>query len=174
MTKGEARELFLRYLGAATVNGAIKRDGDLYDAFDHLLSPAVIQVAAQFPQKRVETVTLYWQAPDDMAEITAALDSFGRPVSYRRIGDRGFVFEEECTVEYNRIPKQIAPADTDETVIDLDERTALLVPIRAAVDAAASTQEYAWKASFLTAAYNALADSIGAQNTVSRRTVYAV
>ncbi|MBR6735446.1 MAG: hypothetical protein IKL92_01080 [Oscillospiraceae bacterium] len=74
MTKGEARELFLRYLGAATVNGAVKRDGDLYDAFDHLLSPAVIQVAAQFPQKRVETVTLYWQAPHDMAEITAAIE----------------------------------------------------------------------------------------------------
>ena len=67
----------------------------------------------------------------------------------------------------------------DNTIVlweseDYSFEKAGLVPIRAAVDAAASTQEYAWKASFLTAAYNALADSIGAQNAVSRRTVYTV
>lgn len=174
MTKGEARELFLRYLGAATVNGDAKYDGDLYDAFDHLICPAVIQVAAQFPQKRVEKVSLYWKAPEDLAELTSATNDVGMPVSYRRLGERGFIFSEACTVEYNRIPMRISPTDTDETWIDLDERAALLVPLRAAMDAAASTQEYAWKASFLTSAYNALADSIGAQNAVSRRTVYSV
>lgn len=63
MTKGQARELYLRYLGEAKINGSNKADPDLSDAFDYLLGPALAYVAAQFPLIGREETQGRWRLP---------------------------------------------------------------------------------------------------------------
>ena len=174
MTKGEAREQFLRYLGVATVNGAARSDADLKDGFDYLLWPAVLQAAAQFPTMKTAYVCGEWNVPEDFFELVAAVGEDQSPVSWRRTGERSYRFEEPCTAEYTVLPSAILPQAPDETEIPLDDRTAMLVPVRAAIDAAVSSEEYAFRVPYLTAAYNGLLSVLGEQNAPSRRRVYAV
>lgn len=174
MTKGEARAQFLRYLGAATVNGCDRADADLRDLFDHLLDPAVLQAAAQFPLLKTAEVTGRWKAPEDFFEITQVFSADGERKNYRRIGQNVFWFDAPCTVEYASLPSAIAPDAPEETELALDRCAALLVPVRAAIDAAASTEEYAFRVPYLTATYNGLLSAFGDRNAPAKRTVYAL
>ena len=174
MTKGEARAQFLRYLGAATVNGCDRADADLNDLFNYLLEPAVMQAAAQFPIVKNVSVSGEWSAPENFFEITQAFSAEGEPVGYRRVGRNVFRFEMPCTVEYAILPPALAPNAPEETELALDRCAALLVPVRAAIDAAVSTEEYAFRVPYLTAAYNGLLSALGDRNVAARRRVYAV
>jgi hypothetical protein len=174
MTKGEAWAQFLRYLGAATVNGEERDTADLRDLFNYLLDSAVTQAAAQFPLRQIASVTDEWDAPQEFFELLQAVDSDGAPVSYRMLGERHFLFERPCTVEYAAFPPQIDPLADDSTPLGLDCRAALLIPVRVAIDAAVSLEEFTYRVPYLTATYNGLASSLGDRAAPARRRVYAV
>ena len=174
MTKGEAYRLFLRYLGEATVNGSAKDDPDLRDLFDQLFPQAVGSVGASFPPRETQLLTeCDWEAPDDLIEVTRALDDHFLPVAFLRLGERQYHFSAPCRVEYTRMPHAISATAPDSTEIDLG-RASLLVPIQTAVNAALSQEAYAYKVSYLTSSYNALADALGEADGITFRRVYVI
>ncbi len=172
MTRAEAKALFLRYLGEATVNGSEKGDLDLADQFDRFLYPAMVQVAALYPALETAEVSGEWQAPENLVEITRTVGETGQSVAFRRIGTGTFVFEEPCTAIYSRAPA--APQEGDGAVLDLEERAAQLVPLQIAIHAAASSPEHAWQTAYLTASYNAMHAALDQRDAVTFRRRYAV
>ena len=174
MTKGEARRLFLRYLGEATVNGRDKNDPDLIAAFDDLFCAAIVQVGASYPNAEYVKTDGRWTAPPDMVEVRRMLSSRGTPVYYTYRGNRLFTFSEPCTVEYMRAPHMPDAALGDDAVIDLDERVCQLVPLQAAVNAAISMPEYEYMVPYITAELNAFSATLDERSAPVYRQVYAV
>jgi|GEM_PF-1535344 len=172
MTRAEAKALYLRYLGEATINGSPRDDPDFSDLFDALLYPAIVQVAALYPSRETLCVERRLEAPEDLVAITRTFDETGAPVAYTRVGERTFFFDAPCTAEYTRRPS--APGEENDAVLDLDERAAQLVPIQIAIHAAAASPEHAWQVPYLTASYNALHAALDAQHAVTFRRVNAV
>ena len=172
MTRGEAKALFLRYLGAATLNGTPRDEPDLADAFEALLYPALVQVGALYPPRETAEVQGRFEAPEELIAITRTFDERGAPVAYTRVGERTFWFDAPCTAEYTRRPA--APEEGEDAPIDLDERAAQLVPLQIAINAAAASPENAWQVPYLTASYNALHAALDSQHAVTFRRVNAV
>jgi len=172
LTRAEAKALFLRYLGEATVNGSEKNDLDLADQFDRFLYPAMVQTAALYPALETAEAGTEWQAPENLVEITRTAGAAGQSVAFHRLGARTFIFEEPCTVVYSRAPA--VPREGDGAVLDLDERAAQLVPLQIAIHAAASSPEHAWQTAYLTASYNAMHAALDARDAVTFRRRYAV
>jgi len=174
MTKGEARALYLRYLGERTVNGSVRADLDLNDVFNGVLDTALTFVAASFPDRVVLTVdkdALTIDMPADMAYIIKTLDEYGNPVAYKRVAYQ-FVFAGPCEVVYAKRPDTIAVEAPDTTVIDLDDRYAKLIPLKCAIEAALGLEEYAYKVQALTQSYNTLAEALDDNNMPTYRRVY--
>lgn len=173
MTKGEARKLYLGYLGEATVNGSEKNDPDLKAAFDTLLPGAVLYVGLAYPKKEVTEVPAVWEAPENLIEVTKAVDEAGNPVPFDTMGNT-YRFDRACTVEYTRLPQEVASTAPEETVLDLEKTVCMLVPIKAGIDAALSIDAIAYKGTYLVNTYNSLAASIGKEDAAAFRRVYAV
>lgn len=186
MTKGEARELYLRYLGERTVNGSPIGDQDLSDVFDGLLGPAILFVGSTFPVKDeievkkedyVESEGWYIKdVPVDLAHIIDVKDKHSLlPVSYQRHGNvpGGHIFVQRAPsiIEYAKRPTFLGPDAADTDVIDLDPRYAQVVPLKAAVDAATGLEEYYYKATSLAQALNTMIMAMQDADVPSRRRV---
>lgn len=174
MTKGDARAAYLRYLGERTVNGSPRADLDLNDVFDGLLDSSVTFVAASFPNRatlEIDRDALTIDFPEKFAYVIRTLDEHGNPVAYQRVAYR-LIFERECTMEYALRPDAIPPGAEDATEIDLEDRYARLVPIKAAIDAALGLEEYAYKVPTLTQIYNTMAEALDDANMPTYRRVY--
>lgn len=171
MTKGEARELYLRYLGEATINGSVKADPDLRDLFGYLLPGALVQIAAAFPlHRQVEVTGTDWPVPADFWALDR-VENGGRPVGYTK-GEGCYRFAEPgAVVTYARMPQQPTPEDPDETVLDVLPAAAVLVPIRCAIDAAVSSEAHAYKVGYLSTTYDTLAASLQREDVPQMRRV---
>jgi len=172
MTRAEAKALFLRYLGEATVNGTEKGDLDFADQFERFLYPAMVQVSALYPIRETAEVSDTWQAPDHLIEITRTRDAAGLSVAFTRLGARTFVFDAACTAEYTRAPA--VPGEEESVVLDLDDRAAQLVPLQIAIFAAAASPEHAYQTAYLAASYNAMHAALNACDAVTFRRRYAI
>lgn len=160
MTKGQARELYLRYLGEAKINGASKADPDLSDAFDYLLPGALSYVAAQFHLTgREETVGL-WKAPAGFWAVKEARDKEGAPVPFEETGEGEYRFAAPCTVVYDRLPRELLPSAPDTAELDVLAPAEPLVPLKCAVDAAVGSEAHAYKVGYLSQSYNAMAAAL--------------
>lgn len=174
MTKGEARRLFLQYLGEATQNGQPKNDPDLAYAFDTLLDSAIVQVGASFPAAEYTAANGAWTAPQDFVEITRVRNSCGMPVCYTSRGEREFFFPEPCEVEYVRAPHMPDAAAGDDAAIDLDERVCALVPLQAALSAAMTMPDYRYTVPYITAELNSFSALLDRRNVPAARRVFAI
>lgn len=175
MTIGEAKAIYLRYLGEATVNGSLRNDPDLADQFSYLVNSAVIYVSSAFPDRVLVTLTdREWDAPGDFVSIFRTFDEYGMPVAYYEKGENHFIFDEICDVEYCRTPETILPGADDSTQIDLPERACELVPLKVAIDAALANPDYAYKVQFLTNTYNAMEEALLDAHMPSYRRVYGL
>ena len=178
MTKGEARRLFLEYLGERTINGSTKNNADLIGIFEGLLSTAVIEVARARPTRKLFEVTeedkqgkfFVVDVPTDHAYIMRTEDEYGLPVAYSRTGDK-YQFVRPCTVEYARRPVNDW-SDGDESGIDVENDYCQLVPLQCAIFAAQSLEEYQYKVPSLQAMYNTMLDALDDTDMPTYRRVY--
>lgn len=173
MTKGEARDLYLRYLGEATVNGAVKADPDLGDQFEYLLPVAVNHLASVFPLRKVVTAEGEWEIPDDFRAIER-IEREGVPVPYERVGDRAYRFEGKASITYLRSPAPVLPSDPDETALDLVAYACDLAPLKCAIDAAVASEAHAYKVGYLSATYNTMAAALLREDMPVFRRVYGL
>lgn len=174
MTKGEAKSLFLYYMGEATVNGQNKDDLDLSQTFNNLLNSAVVFVSSAFPTRIVVSVPKEWETPNDFVEILRTFGKSGEVVSYYRKGQKKFIFEEECDVEYSHLPEYISPFADESVVLDIGERAAQLVPLKIAIDAALGREEYSYKVPSLSEQYNTMANAVTEANAITLKRVFRV
>lgn len=180
MTKGEARRLFLDYLGEHTINGSTKNNADLIGIFEGLLSTAVIEVARARPtralfevkeeDKQPEGRFFVKDVPNDHAYIMRTVDEYGLPVAYQRVKDQ-YWFVRPCKVEYARRPVNDWVLG-DNSVIDLENDYAQLVPLQCAIFAAQSLEEYQYKVPSLQAMYNTMLDALDDTDMPTYRRVY--
>lgn len=181
MTKAQARELYLRYLGERTVNGGAKADLDLNDVFDGLLGAAVMEVGRARPtrglfevkeeDKQPEGRFFVKDVPLDHAYIMRTVDEYGLPVAYQRVKDQ-YWFVRPCKVEYALRPAMILPGAADSTTIDLDDNYAQLVPLQCAISAALGLEEFQYKVPALQAQYNTMLDALDDTDMPTYRRVY--
>lgn len=181
MTKGEARRLFLDYLGEHTINGTTKNNADLIGIFNGLLSASVMMVGRARPERAVFQVVkedkqsdgkfFAVPVPADHAYILRTIDEYGLPVAYQRVKDE-YWFVRPCQVEYARRPATILPSASDSLEIDLDDNYAQLVPLQCAIFAAQSLEEYQYKVPSLQAMYNTMLDALDDTDMPTYRRVY--
>lgn len=165
LTKGRAKELALRWLDEATLNGqaaSSELTADYTDKFDYMLYNVLVYIAAIFRLRgtlivkpnECEKVGGYYrvQLPGDFMgfnrilvynELTQAeIPDFRREsTDVYLIPD--VYFTEGVTVEfiYWRSPKKIEIDDLDTTELEVRPKAEQLVPLRLAIEATAGSDE---------------------------------
>lgn len=174
MTKQDAKELALRILDEATINGqpaGVELTADYTDKFDYFLNDALVFIANLFPLNTTVSIKFYTpyqvrgpyvrvELPDDCLKIRniIAYDSDGgfQDVEYKEDTETS-VLVSKATMDkfpnidltYNRLPEEVAPDAPDDTVLDISRKAEGFLPLKLAVDATAGNEETASISSFL-------------------------
>lgn len=156
MTKGEARQRYLRYLGEATVNGSARGDQDLADQFDYLLLGALTHVAAAFPLYGYDEAESEFIPPEDFISLEE-IESGGFPVPYWEQNGK-YLFEGTAQIRYRRTPSD--PGSDDSAVLDVWPPAAGLIPLQCAIMAAAGSEAQSYKLASLSSLYNTMAAAL--------------
>lgn len=156
MTRGEARQRYLRYLGEATVNGASRGDQDLADQFDYLLPGALLHLAAAFPLYGYAEAENEFDPPESFI-LLEEIESGGLPARYWE-RDGKYLFEGAARIRYRRTPDN--PGSNDAAALDVWAPAAELVPLQCAVMAAAGSEAQSYKLASLSALYNTMAAAL--------------
>lgn len=198
MTKGEAKNLALRWLDEATINGqpvSSELTADLEDKFSYMLNGVLSYLATFF--KVDKTYTTVAQAgvkksryrqfvmPDDyrgLKNIVAYDDSSYTEIeNYVAEKDGVFLLPDNIkgTIEFNYYgePARVELDAPDGTLLEVARKAEALVPLKLAVDATAGSDETSALSAYLNGVFsNMLANIIqGETNTYkSVTTVYAM
>ncbi len=167
MTKGEARKLYLRWLDEATVNGQetdYEQRADLEDKFDYFLDGAVFYLAGHFhlpavyegePEGMAGNYERY-RLPEDFREMDRIVrveeGVYREETAYRVEGERDYLVErggERPRFLYWKNPAPLGTSAPEDAVLEIHPRAAVLVPLKAAVDATAGTEDMAGTSSYL-------------------------
>lgn len=174
MTKLEAKELALRILDEATINGqpaGVELTADYTDKFNYFLNDALVFIANLFPINQTVSIKFYTdyqvrgpyvkvELPDDCMKIrnVIAYDSNGSYQNVEYIEDTNVsilvnknIMDSYSSVElnYNRLPEPVTFDADDETVLDIVRKAEGLLPLKLAVDATAGNEETSAISSFL-------------------------
>lgn len=165
LTKGRAKELALRWLDEATLNGqtaSSELTADYTDKFNYMLYDVLVYISAIFRLSGSYTVNTdectevggYYKVkmPDDFMGFNrimaySSVTSTEIP-DFRRYSTSTYLipkiyFSDDITVEvvYWRMPEQIELSSSDTTVLDVVPKAEQLVPLRLAIEATAGSDE---------------------------------
>lgn len=173
MTKLEAKELALRVLDEATINGqpaGVELTADYTDKFDYFLNDALVFIANIFPIHSSISIKFYTpyqvrgpyvrvEYPEDIIKIrnvVAYSDKGYEDVQYIEDSENSilverYILDSYTAVEmnYHRLPETITFDAPDDTVLDIPRKAESIIPIKLAVDATAGNEETSAISAFL-------------------------
>lgn len=173
MTKLEAKELALRVLDEATINGqpaGVELTADYTDKFDYFLNDALVFIANIFPIHSSISIKFYtpYQVrgpyvrvdyPEDIIKIrnvVAYSDKGYEDVQYIEDSENSilverYILDSYTAVEmnYNRLPETITFDAPDDTVLDIPRKAESILPLKLAIDATAGNEETSAISAFL-------------------------
>ncbi len=161
MTKGEAKELALRWLDEATINGEInsrEQTADLTDKFNYFLNDALIFLSGFFRLPRVycpakpdgiEGGLVRYRMPEDFKELNKIVvtgeNSYEDISDYRFEPPRDFLLapEQDGTLKflYWGNPREVTSFAPEEEILDVDALGAVALPLKLAADATAGSED---------------------------------
>jgi hypothetical protein len=187
MTKGEAKNLALRWLDEATINGqpvSSELTADLEDKFSYMLNGVLSYLATFFKVDKTYTTVIdagvkksrYRQfvMPDDFRGIKNIIayddSSYAEVENYVAEQDGVFLLPDNIkgTIEFNYFGEPMGvPVDADNsTQLEVAKKAEVLVPLKLAIDATAGSEETSALSAYLNSVFsNMLANIIQGETT---------
>ena len=182
MTKGEAKNLALRWLDEATINGqpvSSELTADLEDKFDYMLNGVLSYLATFFKVDKTYTTEIQegvkksryrqFEMPDDyrgLKNIVVYNDSsYAEIENYIAEQDGVFLLPDNLTgtIEFNYYgePARVEVIASETAVLEVARKAEALVPLKLAIDATAGSEETSALSAYLNGVFsNMLANII--------------